>query len=71
MFGAACAVAACGALDGRSVLPAAEEGSDQASADLLSQRMAMHEKTAWMLRSLLASAAGPGTAARANRVINS
>ncbi|MFQ5774778.1 MAG: Dps family protein [Kiloniellaceae bacterium] len=38
----------------RSVFPAAEDGSDEVSADLLTQRMAVHEKTAWMLRSLMA-----------------
>ena len=37
----------------RGVFPAAEAGSDEASADLLTQRMQAHEKTAWMLRSLL------------------
>ena len=37
----------------RSVFPAAEKGSDEASADLVTQRMQAHEKTAWMLRSLL------------------
>jgi len=37
----------------RSVFPAAEEASDEATADLLTQRIQMHEKTAWMLRSLL------------------
>ena len=38
----------------RSVFPAAEKASDEASADLLTQRIQTHEKTAWMLRSLLA-----------------
>jgi len=38
----------------RSVFPAAEDASDEPSADLLTQRMQVHEKTAWMLRSLLA-----------------
>ena len=37
----------------RSVFPAAEQGHDEVTADLLTQRMAVHEKTAWMLRSLL------------------
>ncbi len=37
----------------RSVFPAAEKGGDEASADLLTQRIQYHEKTAWMLRSLL------------------
>ena len=31
----------------------ADQASDEASADLLTQRMQLHEKTAWMLRSLL------------------
>ena len=37
----------------RSIFPAAEEGRDEVTADLLTQRMTVHEKTAWMLRSLL------------------
>ena len=37
----------------RTVFPAAEEASDEATADLLTQRLQVHEKTAWMLRSLL------------------
>lgn len=37
----------------RAVFPAAEEGRDEATADLLTQRLNVHEKTAWMLRSLL------------------
>jgi len=37
----------------RAVFAAAEEGSDEATLDLLTQRIQLHEKTAWMLRSLL------------------
>jgi len=37
----------------REVLPVAEVANDQATLDLLTQRMDMHEKNAWMLRSLL------------------
>lgn len=37
----------------RSVFPAVGDAHDEASADLLTQRMQVHEKTAWMLRSLL------------------
>jgi len=37
----------------RSILAAVEEAQDEASMDLLTQRMQHHEKTAWMLRSLL------------------
>jgi starvation-inducible DNA-binding protein len=37
----------------RSVFPIAENASDEATADLLTQRIQLHEKTAWMLRSLL------------------
>jgi len=36
----------------RSIMPVAESASDEVSADLLTQRMQIHEKTAWMLRSL-------------------
>lgn len=38
----------------RSVFPIVDEAHDEPSADLLTQRMQIHEKTAWMLRSLLA-----------------
>jgi starvation-inducible DNA-binding protein len=38
----------------RSLFPLVEEVNDQPTADLLTQRMQVHEKTAWMLRSLLA-----------------
>jgi starvation-inducible DNA-binding protein len=37
----------------RSVFPSADAASDEATADLLTQRLQLHEKTAWMLRSLL------------------
>jgi len=37
----------------RKMFPAVEEANDQPTADLLTQRMQVHEKTAWMLRSLL------------------
>jgi starvation-inducible DNA-binding protein len=37
----------------RKVFGVAEGASDQPSCDLLTQRMQVHEKTAWMLRSLL------------------
>src|SRR5271157_3314578 len=38
----------------RSVFPVVEEAHDEPTADLLTQRLQIHEKTAWMLRSLLA-----------------
>jgi starvation-inducible DNA-binding protein len=38
----------------RSIFPAVERAHDEATADLLTQRLQVHEKTAWMLRSLLA-----------------
>ena len=38
----------------RSVFPVVEQAHDEATADLLTQRLQVHEKTAWMLRSLLA-----------------
>ena len=37
----------------RGVFALTEEANDQPSADLLTQRLQIHEKTAWMLRSLL------------------
>ncbi len=38
----------------RDVLPAANAASDEPTGDLLTQRMQIHEKNAWMLRSMLA-----------------
>ena len=38
----------------RSIFPIVDKSHDEPSADLLTQRMQIHEKTAWMLRSLLA-----------------
>lgn len=37
----------------RALIPAAEEAHDEATMDLLTQRLQIHEKTAWMLRSML------------------
>lgn len=37
----------------RSLFPVVERADDQPTADLLTQRIDVHEKTAWMLRSLL------------------
>ena len=37
----------------RGIYAAASEASDEPTADLLTQRLAIHEQTAWMLRSLL------------------
>lgn len=37
----------------RSLYASVEAASDEATADLLTQRIQLHEKTAWMLRSLL------------------
>jgi len=37
----------------RSLYPVVERTSDEATADLLTQRIQLHEKSAWMLRSLL------------------
>ncbi|MFZ9061756.1 MAG: Dps family protein [Steroidobacteraceae bacterium] len=37
----------------RKVFPVVEAANDQPTADLLTQRLEVHEKTAWMLRSLL------------------
>ena len=39
----------------RGVVKLAEDAGDQATADLGTQRLQVHEKTAWMLRSLLES----------------
>ena len=37
----------------REIFPVVDKASDEPTADLLTQRMQVHEKTAWMLRSLL------------------
>lgn len=37
----------------RSIYEFAEKAKDEPTADLLTQRLQLHEKTAWMLRSLL------------------
>ena len=37
----------------RSLFPAVDKASDEPTADLLTQRITVHEQTAWMLRSLL------------------
>ncbi len=39
----------------RSLFTVLEKANDEPTADLLTQRMQVHEKTAWMLRSLLAN----------------
>jgi starvation-inducible DNA-binding protein len=38
----------------RSIVPTVEAAGDRPTADLLSHRLHVHEKTAWMLRSLVA-----------------
>jgi starvation-inducible DNA-binding protein len=38
----------------RSMFDVVERANDQPTADLLTQRLQIHEKTAWMLRSMLA-----------------
>ncbi|MCX7673299.1 MAG: DNA starvation/stationary phase protection protein [Thiobacillaceae bacterium] len=37
----------------RALIPVAEAANDQPTLDLITQRLDVHEKTAWMLRSLL------------------
>ena len=38
----------------REIFPSVDAASDEPTADLLTQRLQAHEKTAWMLRSMLA-----------------
>ena len=38
----------------RETFPVADEANDEPTADLLTQRMQVHEKNAWMLRSMIA-----------------
>ena len=40
----------------RAIFPLVDKAADEPTADLLTQRMQIHEKTAWMLRSLLETA---------------
>src|SRR6218665_2838504 len=37
----------------RNLFPLADKANDQPTADLLTQRLTVHEQTAWMLRALL------------------
>ena len=37
----------------RELFPLADQANDEPTADLLTQRLTIHEQTAWMLRSLL------------------
>ena len=37
----------------RTIFPMAERANDESTFDLLTQRMQLHEKTAWMLRSMI------------------
>jgi len=37
----------------RELVPTADKAGDEPTLDLLTQRLDFHEKTAWMLRSLL------------------
>lgn len=37
----------------RALFPVADEATDEATADMITDRLAAHEKTAWMLRSYL------------------
>lgn len=37
----------------RELFPLVEQASDEPTADLLTQRLTVHEQTAWMLRSIL------------------
>ena len=37
----------------RSLFAVVDKASDEPTADLLTQRLTVHEQTAWMLRSLL------------------
>ncbi|OYW31167.1 MAG: hypothetical protein B7Z51_05610, partial [Methyloversatilis sp. 12-65-5] len=39
----------------RAIFPLVDAANDEPTADLLTQRMQVHEKNAWMLRSLLES----------------
>ncbi len=42
----------------RKMFPHVDDANDEPTADMITQRMKVHEKTAWMLRSLLAQGEG-------------
>ncbi|MGE3772749.1 MAG: Dps family protein [Gammaproteobacteria bacterium] len=48
----------------RGMFPIVDKAGDEPTADLLTQRMQIHEKNAWMLRSLLESGEAPVPVAR-------
>ena len=37
----------------RGIFPIADKANDEPTADLLTQRLTVHEQTAWMLRAVL------------------
>jgi starvation-inducible DNA-binding protein len=41
------------ARNARAIFPLVDAASDEPTADLLTQRLTVHEQTAWMLRSQL------------------
>ncbi|MBM4180208.1 MAG: DNA starvation/stationary phase protection protein [Betaproteobacteria bacterium] len=51
----------------RAAFKVADAADDQPTADLLTQRMEVHEKNAWMLRSLLEDGAAAAKPAKARR----
>lgn len=51
----------------RQLLPVVADANDQPTADLLTQRLNIHEKTAWMLRSLLQDGSAEATPARKSK----
>ena len=51
----------------REVLEIADKANDQPTLDLLTQRLQIHEKNAWMLRSLLENGSAPVVTAAAKR----
>ena len=50
----------------REVFEIADDADDQPTADLMTQRMQIHEKNAWMLRSLLEDSASTKAAKKGN-----
>jgi starvation-inducible DNA-binding protein len=51
----------------RKLLPLVADANDQPTADLLTQRLNVHEKTAWMLRSLLDDNTAPEKPAKGGK----
>ena len=51
----------------RAALAIADQADDQPSVDIMVQRLQIHEKNAWMMRSLIDNSAGSAPVAKAKK----